>query len=261
MKSLTSHMSHYSLVEMPIDLAITNTKRLNGMSIKLKKATCNKCLKLFIPKHHNIIHCSSKCYIKDNVFINPRTKCWNWTGAVGNRGYGKCTKDGESLRTHRFAYEVFVGEITDDKFVLHHCDNRLCLNPNHLFLGTHTDNVQDMHKKGRATTVGTKHHDNKLTEEQVYAIRKDARTTIEIGKEYGVSTATVSDIRLRNKWKHLPEETGKYEPRFGLSRLTKDQIIAIREDKRLQREIAADYGLQQAYVSKIKLGKLLSEVV
>jgi hypothetical protein len=134
------------------------------------------------------------------------------------------------------------------------------VNPKHLFLGTNTENIHDMHEKGRGYK-GTRHHDNKLTVKQVLSIRKDWRSTVEIGNEYGVSTSMVSDIRSRKKWGHLPEEKNVEERTYGANKLTKAQIIAIRSDVRTQKEIANEYGLRQAYVSKIKLGRIWGEVI
>lgn len=77
--------------------------------------------------------------------------CWEWTGGINPNGYGRIGshKYGEQYSTHRLAYKLTHGEITDGLFVLHSCDNRKCCNPAHLFLGTHKDNVADMINKGR----------------------------------------------------------------------------------------------------------------
>ena len=81
--------------------------------------------------------------------------CWNWRLSKDRLGYGRLKVQmgaRESFRytsAHRYAYELFVGPIPDGKHVLHRCDNRACCNPEHLFIGTHTDNMRDMHKKGR----------------------------------------------------------------------------------------------------------------
>lgn len=74
--------------------------------------------------------------------------CWMWTGGIVH-GYGCWEVDGRRERAHRWAWELFVGPIPEGMHVLHRCDNPPCVNPNHLFLGTQTDNVQDMDAKGR----------------------------------------------------------------------------------------------------------------
>lgn len=86
---------------------------------------------------------------------DPMTGCWNWTGSVNTKGYGKLKIwDRQELRrrflgAHRVAYTTFVGEIPSGIQVLHSCDNPKCINPEHLFLGTHADNMRDMSNKGR----------------------------------------------------------------------------------------------------------------
>jgi len=230
------------------------------MKKQLRKKKCIFCLKEFSGQHHNVHHCSGKCYIHYNVKKNNVTKCWIWLGNQNVQGYGKFTKNKKTLAAHRYSYESFVENIPEGKFVLHKCDVRLCCNPKHLFLGSHADNVRDMHAKNRAKTVGINHHDNKLTVKQVLAIRKDWRSTVEIAKDYLISTSMVSDIRNRKKWKHVPEEKIISQRTYGRHMLTEQQIIAIRNDKRSQEIIANEYGLLQAYVSKIKLRKIWAEI-
>lgn len=74
--------------------------------------------------------------------------CWEWTGALSN-GYGQLTFDGKHQTAHRFALERFVEPIIDGMWVLHHCDNRICVNPVHLYQGTPVDNRRDMLKRER----------------------------------------------------------------------------------------------------------------
>lgn len=84
------------------------------------------------------------------VYINPETKCWEWT--AGRKGrYGLFSIDGHPHRTHRVSYETFKGPIPEGLMVCHACDNTLCVNPSHLWLGTQLDNMQDMISKGRAS--------------------------------------------------------------------------------------------------------------
>lgn len=83
------------------------------------------------------------------VQVSEPDRCWLWTGRRSPRGYGVFWLDGKNRRAHRVSYEMHIGAISDGVFVCHECDNPPCVNPAHLFLGTHLDNVRDMCVKGR----------------------------------------------------------------------------------------------------------------
>lgn len=85
--------------------------------------------------------------------IHRATSCWIWTGPRFKSGYGRASQGSKKRRAHRVAYEIFVGTIPDGMHVLHKCDNPPCVNPEHLFLGTHIDNMRDMEAKGRARWI------------------------------------------------------------------------------------------------------------
>lgn len=83
-------------------------------------------------------------------FIKSENGCWNWIAATrGKTGYGAFKYKGKTVDSHRVSFLFYNGEIPDGLLVSHTCDNRLCVNPNHLFLGTHKDNYDDMVNKGR----------------------------------------------------------------------------------------------------------------
>ena len=86
--------------------------------------------------------------LEANIIKNTENGCWEWQGAT-RKGYGWMCVNHERIAVHRFSYAHFIAPISDDLFVCHHCDNRLCCNPEHLFLGTHSDNMQDCIKKNR----------------------------------------------------------------------------------------------------------------
>ena len=99
------------------------------------------------------------------------------------------------------------GKIPEGMFVCHHCDNPICVNPNHLFLGSAFDNIQDAINKGRmkrgSEVCGSNHGCSKLTEQKVKDIRKDTRLHRVIAKEYGVVRRTISEIKQNKTWRHV----------------------------------------------------------
>jgi len=113
---------------------------------------------------------------------------------------------GKSGNASRTSYRVFNGPIAPGLHVLHQCDNPRCINPGHLFLGTHDDNMADKRAKKRGKSIsrpGTKNPAAKLNETQVLAIRADARSQVAIAAEYGVSQMMISCIKRRTKWTHI----------------------------------------------------------
>ena len=134
--------------------------------------------------------------------------CWEWTSSIDSRGYGMIKhKNGKQIKAHRFSWMLHRGEIPKGIFVLHKCDNRKCVNPDHLFLGTHQDNMDDMVIKHRsATNKGKANGAAKLTEADIIGIRNalgNYLTQSYIGKVYGVSQTQISHINLRKQWGHI----------------------------------------------------------
>jgi len=134
--------------------------------------------------------------------------CWEWKASKNKYGYGQFSVNGKFAYAHRLSYELFCGEITKEMYVCHKCDNRICVNPRHLFLGTPKDNVLDMFQKGRSNKAkGSKHPFAKLKEDDVLKIRKLLKTQLsqtEIGKMFGVGQARISMIKCGKNWCHVP---------------------------------------------------------
>lgn len=130
---------------------------------------------------------------------DEQTGCWNWTAAVSNAGYGQFGFEGKVQTAHRVSYKIFVDEIQPGLVICHRCDNRRCINPSHLFVGTVADNSADMAAKNRSTH-GTKNYSAKLSEKDVLAIFSDPRTHRSIGAAYGVSNPTVWSIKSGKTW-------------------------------------------------------------
>jgi len=136
--------------------------------------------------------------------------CIEWTGALRG-GYGALTicdknskyKYNKVFYAHRISYELFIGEINDGLFVCHTCDNRLCVNPNHLFLGTRKDNADDMMRKGRSNMKhGENHFGSKLKASDIKDIFNLSKNTPQrtIAKLFNVSQGAVAHILHKRTW-------------------------------------------------------------
>lgn len=134
----------------------------------------------------------------------PKDECWEWDGVKSDRsGYGLIQIEGRRVRVHRLSYEVHVGPIPDGMIVRHTCDNPPCLNPQHLKLGTHDDNMRDMKSRGRSSR-GVARSNHKLTDNQVLEIfRRTSDANRTLAREYGVSEWTIQHIRSGKRWSHI----------------------------------------------------------
>ena len=122
-------------------------------------------------------------------------------------GYGVTLLHGRLEQAHRASWMVFKGEIPEGMQINHKCHNKACINIDHLYVGTQKENVKDMDVAGRRNKpVGERAGLAKLNEKQVIDIRSDARTNIDIAKDYGVSPTLVSAIKLGKVWRHCIEQ-------------------------------------------------------
>ena len=145
--------------------------------------------------------------------VDKSGDCWIWTAARTFGGYGVIRdvgKDGKIIRAHRLSWELHNGPIPAGIEVCHRCDNPPCVNPAHLFLGTHQDNVTDTVTKGRASGGGARgesHGRAKLTDAQVLAIRAahaaGAASQRQLAREYGVDRRAIHFIVTRQHWTHI----------------------------------------------------------
>jgi hypothetical protein len=147
--------------------------------------------------------------LEQNVIPEPMSGCHLWLGACNpSRGYGVIRvggRQGRTLTVHRLAYQIYVGEIPEGKQVLHRCDVRSCVNPQHLFLGDNAINVADKVAKKRHRW-GERMPMAKLKEYQVLQILDDHRFYREIAEDYGVDRRTIGDIKAHKRWKYLHAE-------------------------------------------------------
>lgn len=140
-------------------------------------------------------------------------ECWEWSGGHQSKGYGCIPKSvvGRQILAHRVSYELFVGP-ADGKLVCHTCDNKLCVNPTHLFLGDPADNSRDMVNKGRQSK-GESRWNAKITEESAREIYSSPLRGVDVAKKFGVAQQTVCAIRRGRTWRHVtnPDHESKNE--------------------------------------------------
>jgi hypothetical protein len=143
--------------------------------------------------------------------VEKTEACWNWTASKGSTGYGQFNlAKKKPIKAHQLAWTLTYGLIPQGMFVCHKCDNRACVRPDHLFIGTNQDNMRDAAEKGRLHRIGLKGDKatrHKLTWPQVFEIRRkyarliDRPTQPELAKQYGVWQGTINQIVRWQTWK------------------------------------------------------------
>lgn len=189
------------------------------MAVKRVPRTCFQCGKEFMA---GVAHtrkgkgnfCALSCWYNYNARplserlwgkVEKTATCWLWTGTTNNQGYGMifCRERRKKVLASRASFEIAYGAIPDGVYVCHHCDNPLCVRPDHLFLGTPLSNMADMVSKGRHAH-GSKQPTSKLTEGDVLRIRQllseGNMRDCQIAKLFNVSHSAISDIKCRRKW-------------------------------------------------------------
>lgn len=143
---------------------------------------------------------------EESYIPEPNSGCWLWLGTMFNTGYGSVSINRKNKLAHRVSYQIANGPIHDGAYICHRCDNPACVNPDHLFAGSHADNMRDCANKGRNVTPaaqGESHNQSKLTEADVLAIRASAGRTKDIAAAYNISRVNVWLIKTRRAWGHL----------------------------------------------------------
>ena len=214
-------------------------------------------------------------YISTRIEKDLVSGCWNWVGTIGTDGYGKAKRQGKTLRAHRLSYQLYKGEIPEGYFVCHTCDNPKCVNPEHLWAGTHKENELDKDRKGRRSPspgishrhlmprgeeVGSSKLNNYLVEE-IYKLGMQNTTAKEIKRvlKLDVSKSAVWRIMKGDSWTHLnladkygkpsPQNTGERNPS---SKLKEKDIIFIKSSSLSSKELAEKYGVSVGTINYAK---------
>ncbi len=140
--------------------------------------------------------------LMERVVVDPTTVCWNWTGKLMHHGYGRMELGGKQMYAHRASWAIHQREVPEGKILCHHCDNRRCVNPEHMYVGTAQDNSNDAVERDRLER-GAHRYNSKLTAENVAEIRTlfSVKSDIEIARQFGVHDATIYNIRKGKRWK------------------------------------------------------------
>lgn len=204
----------------------------------------------------------------ERVATREGKACWEWKGSTHDFGYGlvRFWINGKQERyAHRLSWYLHFGSL-GDAFVLHECDNPTCCRPNHLFLGSHVENMADMRAKGRHP-AGQRHPMAKLSTSQIEECRdrfQSGETLLSISRELGVSSATLHRAIYGKGWKGVGQPlTQTIFGRMGAgeahrkAKLTEDDVRTARKkraDGSSVTDLAREYGIKKAGMSKLLLG-------
>jgi hypothetical protein len=132
--------------------------------------------------------------------------CHIWTGGLSSGGYGSTSYQDRMISTHRLAWIFAHGPIPDNKWVLHTCDIRRCVNPGHLYLGDIYQNILDAKSRNRYKRRSNRVTLTAIQAKEIFSRTKSGEKYLSIAKDYGISISTVGYIKRREKWQHVTTE-------------------------------------------------------
>lgn len=192
-------MCYVCKIDKPKELMVSHGKENKCKQCRNEKIRSKKPRKSFIQE---------KWRPEPEFFLDRAKKvksgCWEWLSHINKHGYGVYTRNGIRETAHRASYRIFKGIIGEGKLVCHKCDNRKCVNPDHLYEGTWKSNMKDRSDRGRENFVcGEESPNAKLTEKQIPMIMKEKGSYQKIANKYGVSWGTIRCVKLGLSWKHV----------------------------------------------------------
>ncbi len=197
---------------LPFDSFGIMTSAKDGLQFRCRECRSSVAAQRYVP--HPWVRPSVEERFWSKVIRGRPEDCWEWQASTSN-GYGAFQlKNPQRVeRSHRMVWLLVHGDIPNGVYVCHHCDNRKCCNPDHLFLGTHQDNMADMVSKGRggrpplsSISRGASHWNAKLSDDAVRTIRQrvaNGEKQRDISREMGLSHTTIGMIVRRRLWRHV----------------------------------------------------------
>lgn len=201
----------------------------------------------------NLIHePKNKARFLSKIHYEPTSGCWLWSAAVGKTGHGQFFLKGNTSKglvaAHRCSYMLHVGSLSPLMLVCHKCDNPYCVNPEHLFTGSHKDNMQDASRKGRTVTPSARGEDSPsalLTENDVIYIRSSKQSLSVLSERFGVSKTAMWDVKTGKTWSHLG---GVVEAKRRGAPYTNDELALVRDTSVSAKDVAIKTGRTVAAV-------------
>lgn len=188
--------------------------------------------------------------------------CWGWKASINHRGYGTMRFKNKKMNAHRVSWIIHTDIDPKDKNVCHSCDNRLCCNPKHLFLGTQQDNINDMMRKGRKKPLkGEKCPWAKLTEKDIHmmlALFEKGHTNKSVGALFNIHGATAGEIKRGEIWGHIGDRSSIIKKGTHMRRLNKDTALLVKQrllNNEKVSDLAKEYKLSSGSIHNIKKEK------
>lgn len=177
-----------------------NRNRADGKDIRCKRCHCasssrNRDKRRESERFHNrrLFARSPQEYVETRSVPEPNSGCWLWIGSLNRAGYGTGCVKSRALLAHRFSWTAYVGPIPDGMLICHKCDTPACVNPAHLFLGDHMDNMRDAAQKGRSARLIK----DSIPAELAAKVTADPRRRDKVAAEYGLDYLTIRRIKAR----------------------------------------------------------------